>query len=810
MRPSAYVLLLSAVLAAVPPVQVSFAQEASEFTFATPADAVSVRLDKTDTDTAVSYFSDGTWSTWKNLNIEDEQDPRLQESNLITFPASVTRIRIRGDVVKNDLHPITISKAPVRYTVAATTSVEPKILRRSEWGADESLLIRKENSSASSHNGTTGDDNNGSSSSQREKDCMTAQVNYPQDFKTAPTVVKKDSKGNLLRWPHAYSTAIKLLAVHHTAQPMDNENRSGAEMMRALYQYHAANRGWGDIGYHYVIDKDGQIFEGKAGGDFVVGGHAYCNNTSTIGVAMMGNFDNAKPPQAQMRALQWLLKSLADRYKIDTDEAVQFHGSRLPAIVGHRQLVSTDCPGEYVWRTLDQVRTHVASGDVNNPVTFPNLAQDTSTPPRVAPKPSAPTRPVARAAGFSALGGTSIEGRPGGDIIVPVLYKTDKKLSRGASLGAVWKSDRSMTVSQERGGKFSVVRRNLMSPSTLAAGESVVLRVKIHLPLNRDTFSIRMGSLTYTLTAEGRRIRGNQITSSQQRYDASLIPIELPTVEPTAAPATPVSTEPSIRIRLNGAANAGSITLRTSGSAQVNESTYDGQSLVLRQKGNLCEAMEAGRSISRAILRIRPANGLTTVTGEKVRQYRGVLECRVIDNALILINELSLEEYMQGLAEEPDTEPFEKQKAFAIAARTYAAWYMESDHRKFPNKPYDGSDSPAEFQVYQGVTFEKNNPRWLDAVKATAGQTLRFGGQLIKPPYFSSDDGRTRAPEEAGWKNFPFATIFSSKEDPWCAGMPLRGHGVGMSGCGAEAQANEGKTAEEILQYYYPGTEIRD
>ena len=87
---------------------------------------------------------------------------------------------------------------------------------------------------------------------------------------------------------------------------------------------------------------------------------------------------------------------------------------------------------------------------------------------------------------------------------------------------------------------------------------------------------------------------------------------------------------------------------------------------------------------------------------------------------------------------------------------------------------------------------------------------LSYKAEIIRTPYFSSDDGRTRSPAEAGWANFPFAEIFQSKADTWCAGMPLRGHGVGMSGCGAKAQANEGKTAEEILQYYYPGSAILD
>ena len=207
---------------------------------------------------------------------------------------------------------------------------------------------------------------------------------------------------------------------------------------------------------------------------------------------------------------------------------------------------------------------------------------------------------------------------------------------------------------------------------------------------------------------------------------------------------------------------------------------------------------------------MNPGDGTSAVqlSKDRTRTYRGVLECRVIDGALVLINELPLELYMAGLAEEPDTEPYEKQIAFAIAARSYAAFYMHPDNRKFPGKPYDGSDSPAEFQVYAGVGFEENNPRWVQAVLETKNQVLSVNGEVIKVPYFSSDDGRTRSPAEAGWPNFPHAEIFASKPDPWCQGMENRGHGVGMSGCGAKAQAREGKTGLEILRYYYPGADI--
>jgi peptidoglycan hydrolase-like amidase len=190
-------------------------------------------------------------------------------------------------------------------------------------------------------------------------------------------------------------------------------------------------------------------------------------------------------------------------------------------------------------------------------------------------------------------------------------------------------------------------------------------------------------------------------------------------------------------------------------------------------------------------------------------QYRGTLECTVIEGKAAIINTIVLEDYLAGLAEEPDTEHYEKQRAFAIAARTYAAFYLDPDQRKFPGMPYDGDDSPARFQSYKGMAFELKNPRWVKAVRATMNSVLMFNEKIIKPPYFSSDDGKTRTPEQAGWKNFPNAEIFTSKPDPWCKGLPMAGHGVGMSGCGAKGQAIEGKSAEEILKYYYPGTVIR-
>ncbi len=672
--------------------------------FDEPIDAVSFGMESDEVDLTVSgKLGDGTWTEWKRLEIEKEFDPLLRETNLVLFPVPVDVIRVRGTTRGYDVHPIRLADEPVHYEVAATANVpKPRILSRSDWGADDSFLFRKAEEQSTRSDVTPPQDTSAAPVSQRVLDCEEAQRKYPQEFRTSNTVTMRS--GERYIWPLSYSNKVTLLTVHHTAMEVNGEQRSGLERMRALYEYHAKNRGWGDIGYHYVIDEEGRIYEGKAGGKYVVGGHAYCNNVGSIGVALMGNFSIEKPTQAQMHALQSLLHDLGNTYDIDLDAPVTFHGRRFASpIVGHGDVLSTDCPGYYVDQTLAQVRSNVLAGNVTQDVRFPVIVRNSPS----------TTRSLT----------SRIEQR---------------RASRARNVP---------------------VQRRVSAPKTIDV-------------VNRR-WQPTSGRMTSVQTPGQRLVR----TAPSQGTTASSSSSEIIRIKLTA------SQSPSLRFSKGGTAT-------------------------LERSGDLCRTRIGSTASSQAVLRFSEEEFGTTTLTENGRSYRGTIECRIVDGSLVLINELPLEEYLSGLAEEPDTEPFEKQRAFAVAARTYALWYLDPANRKFPGKPYDGSDSPAEFQVYAGIGFEEKNPRWTEAVVSTERQVLTKNGNLIKPPYFSASDGRTRSPDEIGWKNFPFAEIFSSKPDPWCEGMGLRGHGVGMSGCGAKAQALEGRTGEEILRYYYPGTVI--
>lgn len=825
--------------------------------FSDPVDAVSVGMPGDAIDLEVSGFDGAsrTWTPWQRLEIEKEFDPLLRESNLVMFPGPVNAVRVRGTTLDYDLHPIRVRRGPSRVMVASHRgSSSFHITSREEWGADPSLLVSGDQTTRSDTAGDNGSANgNGAaqedpahapitgesssaSSSPRIRDCEEAQTNHPEDFAVARKVTTAPD-GKILRWPQEYSPEVKLLVVHHTAIAVGGDARAGAERMRALYQYHASNRGWGDVGYNFVVGENGEIYEGRAGGDYVVAGHAYCNNRKTVGVALMVDANKEEPTQAQMRSLQTLLDELARKYGIDLERSARYHGKQFASpVVGHRELVSTDCPGFYVWGTMDQIRSNVERGALTAAIDFPSPPAPRSPPAakertRVDRAEERRTRReslLSLREGLHAIGGVEIAGRPGEETLVSVRYQAGSRAhQRRSGIGVIRRGDAGIGVWMDKSGGFERLRNELFLPQFVKAGEELRLRLKIRFPREAGTATLQIGDLLYTLTTSGRRVRAaapaNGSFQTAERRPTQPQPAPPPSPPPASLPRTrprssfPQPSRPSvvathrIRIRLSVPA-AGDIVLDTDGNTQVGGMIAWTKTVALRRDASACVALaEDGREIARGeILHSDPGDAMLTIVSWRTprNRFRGILECRIIGGELVLINELPLEQYLAGLAEEPDGEPFEKQRAFAIAARSYALHYLDPRNRKFKDMPYDGSDSPATFQAYGGAAFEESNPQWVRAVRDTAGLVLTADSDVLKTPYFSSDDGRTRSPDEAGWRDFPHSEIFASKPDPWCEGLPLAGHGVGMSGCGAEAQANKGKVAEEILEYYYPGATI--
>ena len=128
------------------------------------------------------------------------------------------------------------------------------------------------------------------------------------------------------------------VVVHHTGSPTDDD-LSAAEIDASH-----KGQGWSCIGYHYVIRKDGTVEQGRP--HWTIGAHAYRHNSHTIGIHVCGNFEIGEPTDQQIESLAMLLANLCTDYGLPIDR---------DHIVGHRELMSTACPGRNLFAQMDTV-----------------------------------------------------------------------------------------------------------------------------------------------------------------------------------------------------------------------------------------------------------------------------------------------------------------------------------------------------------------------------------------------------------------------------------------------------------------------
>lgn len=136
-------------------------------------------------------------------------------------------------------------------------------------------------------------------------------------------------------------TDVTYLIIHHTGG-LAGEDLSAAQ----IHQIHQNSNNWSGIGYHYVIRRDGAIERGRS--CKYRGAHSSGYNWCSIGVHLCGNFELEEPTGAQLDSLALLLADLCDFYILEVE-----------AIVGHRDLLATLCPGTALYTSLPQCRQKV-------------------------------------------------------------------------------------------------------------------------------------------------------------------------------------------------------------------------------------------------------------------------------------------------------------------------------------------------------------------------------------------------------------------------------------------------------------------
>lgn len=943
---------------------------------------------------------------WEVLERETERDPDSILSKLISWNrGEPLHLRFNGVPVQAPTIDFMRIDASEKFALAGATAANGSIgslpiISRKNWGADEKLRY--------SNKKNTGDvekKDSGSNLGTREKACINAQKSYPDEFEI--NYVQNYENGKELIWSYQYSKRIRKVVIHHTAES-GARGKNAEEMIRGIYYYHTVSRGWGDIGYHYIISPDGKIFEGRAGGKYIVGGHAYCHNIGTIGIALMGNFEVENPTTLQIDALQKLLPQLAEVYELDLTDTSWYHGEKTPNLLGHRDLTATACPGKNMYSKIPALRRNIShssgikkarslsvNGEIAEKIkvikmkpgetkdvyfSFKNTGEadwlnstwlfaqagkgievrSVSSKKRyVAAKQQQKRVKKGEIANFKA---TIIAGYRGGVhtiSFVPVVR--DQRINNAEILQVVevespnW--DGRLENIKTQPPIFTVGESNAISVDVRNTGKTIwhaqqaaleltipSTKIRTYLSLRANTpagkvgrFSGRIPAFSSDKTDFLLRMR-LQIAesptavvfikniSSKTSSDRAVLAKKIPrlvfaekgknfsytflftnegntewtkenlklqlvlrrksiTLSPQERRIPPGQTatfrvifpageriEPYIYFLKNGykkltsklfllywkkeseiqnttqkktknfqnreAEQAGEKNIRVKLSFPENltkvEVTADQNFSIFNNTGKKLFSLKKGEKISiyqknnllslngkmSSLFRIIPEkNGTVEIQNWKRypawdthkkwndNRFYGTIEVQIFDGKILIINDLPMTKYILGIGETIESDHPEKKKALAVVARSYATFYQKTQNRKFPGKPYDASDNPAEFQKYLGVSLTDRSPGWKKAVEETKEKKLYYAGKIIKPPYHTSSGGKTiSAKEKWGWTNTPY---LQSLNDPGCQGKAIAGHRVGMSGCGAQYFAKKGWDYINILKYYYPGAEVK-
>jgi hypothetical protein len=265
------------------------------------------------------------WTRWQELEIQDNGPDRgsPEDAGIVaTEPVWVGRARIAQirwatgrPPASAALHVIDGGSDPAqpRASALAATS-QPSIISRAQWGADESIR----------------------------------------------------------RCCARYAPSVDFAVVHHTVSANNYRQDEAAKIVRSIYEYHVKTNGWGDIGYQFLIDRFGRVFEGRGGGirEAVIGSHSEGFNTRSTGVALIGSFQSQPAPAAAMTSLRNLLAWKLDVHHVDprSSTTVVSGGSKryaagksvkVNAIATHRDLQVTTCPGDPVISAIPKLRTDV-------------------------------------------------------------------------------------------------------------------------------------------------------------------------------------------------------------------------------------------------------------------------------------------------------------------------------------------------------------------------------------------------------------------------------------------------------------------
>ena len=297
----------------------------------------------------IRYKQSGQWSDWEELGVEDEGGP--DEGSAEAKQASA----VSGE---SEAVPVLDSSAVEVRSVdgsAATTDLEITTVSTPVTDADEAIDPPP-----------VPDPTQG----------LSPQI-YDQGLK-ANIVTRKEwgADESLVRCKPDETSSAKGVFLHHTAGSNSYTQAQAPGIIRGYLTFHTQSRGWCDIGYNFLVDRFGTVYEGRAGSidKAITGAHASGFNSGTIGVAVLGTYSGSAPSSAAQRSVERVVAWKANMFAFSptgsmtltsgggsTSKYPEGKSVTLKTVSGHRDTSYTDCPGTAFYNRLGSIRTAAAN-----------------------------------------------------------------------------------------------------------------------------------------------------------------------------------------------------------------------------------------------------------------------------------------------------------------------------------------------------------------------------------------------------------------------------------------------------------------
>jgi flagellar hook assembly protein FlgD len=168
-----------------------------------------------------------------------------------------------------------------------------------------------------------------------------------------------DADESIRRAAPSYAPELKGAVIHHTVNSNSYSRGDAAALVRGIYTYHVKSNGWNDIGYNFLVDRFGRIYQGRAG-DMTrpaIGAHTGGYNSGTAGVALLGTHTSTSPSSAARAGVKRILSWRLDKAHVRPTANISINGETKRAVSGHRDFMSTSCPGSSAYSLINTLRT---------------------------------------------------------------------------------------------------------------------------------------------------------------------------------------------------------------------------------------------------------------------------------------------------------------------------------------------------------------------------------------------------------------------------------------------------------------------